>query len=92
MEKRVGEVRGVLRWLFTAMLSSARPNLLSRLPRLALHVLFATQGCLLALAPATVHAQAYPSKAIRFVVPYPPGGPLDTVARLLGAKVGESLG
>ena len=42
--------------------------------------------------PGAVHAQAYPSKPIRFVVPYPAGGPLDTVARLLGAKVGESVG
>jgi tripartite-type tricarboxylate transporter receptor subunit TctC len=42
------------------------------------------------LAPQA-HAQAYPSKPIRFVVPYPAGGPLDTVARLLGAKVGESV-
>ena len=36
-------------------------------------------------------AQSYPSKPIRFVVPYPPGGPLDTVARLLGQKVAESV-
>ena len=36
-------------------------------------------------------AQAYPGKPIRFVVPYPAGGPLDTVARLLGAKVSESV-
>ena len=35
-------------------------------------------------------AQPYPSKPIRFVVPYPAGGPLDTVARLLGQKVSES--
>ena len=41
--------------------------------------------------PAASHAQAYPSKPIRFVVPYPAGGPLDTIARLLGAKVGESV-
>jgi tripartite-type tricarboxylate transporter receptor subunit TctC len=34
-------------------------------------------------------AQPYPSKPIRFVVPYPAGGPLDTVARLLGQKVSE---
>src|ERR1700687_2728304 len=37
-----------------------------------------------------VVAQPYPSKPIRFVVPYPAGGPLDTVARLLGQKVSES--
>ena len=35
-------------------------------------------------------AQPYPSKPIRFVVPYPAGGPLDTVARLLGQKISES--
>lgn len=40
-----------------------------------------------------VHAQAqWPSKPIRFVVPYPPGGPLDTIARLLAEKVKVSLG
>lgn len=43
------------------------------------------------VAPTLVHAQAYPSKPIRFVVPYPAGGPLDTVARLLGQKVSEGL-
>jgi tripartite-type tricarboxylate transporter receptor subunit TctC len=37
-------------------------------------------------------AQAYPTKPIHFVVPYPPGGPLDTVARLLGQRVAESTG
>lgn len=45
-----------------------------------------------ALLPFAATAQpAYPSKPIHFVVPYPPGGPLDTVARLLGQKVSESL-
>jgi tripartite-type tricarboxylate transporter receptor subunit TctC len=38
----------------------------------------------------TAQPAAYPSKPIRFVVPYPAGGPLDTVARLLGQKVAES--
>ncbi len=38
----------------------------------------------------SAQAQPYPSKPIRFVVPYPAGGPLDTVARLLGQKVSES--
>jgi len=43
------------------------------------------------LFAAVASAQSYPSKPIRFVVPYPPGGPLDTVARLLGQKVSESV-
>jgi tripartite-type tricarboxylate transporter receptor subunit TctC len=41
----------------------------------------------------TAQAQAqWPSKPIRFVVPYPPGGPLDTIARVLADKVKVSLG
>jgi tripartite-type tricarboxylate transporter receptor subunit TctC len=36
-------------------------------------------------------AQGYPAKPIHFIVPYPAGGPLDTVARLLGAKLAESM-
>jgi Uncharacterized protein conserved in bacteria len=32
-------------------------------------------------------AQGYPARPIHFIVPYPAGGPLDTVARLLGAKL-----
>ena len=35
-------------------------------------------GCLNAVA------QDYPNKAIRFIVPYPPGGASDVVARLIG--------
>jgi tripartite-type tricarboxylate transporter receptor subunit TctC len=42
--------------------------------------------------PFAVAAQTYPDKPIRYVVPYPPGGPLDAVARLLGQKVSERLG
>ena len=46
----------------------------------------------LALATALpAFAQPYPAKPIRFVVPYPAAGPLDTVARLLAQKVGESV-
>jgi tripartite-type tricarboxylate transporter receptor subunit TctC len=47
--------------------------------------------CLAATAlPA--FAQGYPGKPIKYVVPYPPGGPLDTVARLLAQKVSERIG
>ena len=57
------------------------------LPRLLPRLL---QGLLLALFVTAASAQ-YPAKPIRFVVPYPAGGPLDTVARLLGQKVSESV-
>jgi tripartite-type tricarboxylate transporter receptor subunit TctC len=37
-------------------------------------------------------AQAWPSKSIRLVVPYPPGGSTDLLARTIGQKVGDALG
>jgi tripartite-type tricarboxylate transporter receptor subunit TctC len=44
------------------------------------------------IVPLAAAAQPYPSKSIRFVVPYPAGGPLDTVARIVGERVSESVG
>ena len=53
----------------------------------------ACAGLLLALAANVVAAaDAYPSKPIHFVVPYPPGGPTDLMARLLQASLQSRLG
>jgi tripartite-type tricarboxylate transporter receptor subunit TctC len=51
---------------------------------------FSVVMALVATSGVFAQAQPYPTKPIRFVVPYPAGGPLDTVARLLGQKVAES--
>src|SRR5471030_1293685 len=42
--------------------------------------------------PATGPAQAYPTKFVRFIVPYAPGGSSDVLARTLAQKLGGSLG
>jgi len=47
---------------------------------------------LLLLAAGTAVGQPFPSKPIRMVVAFPPGGPVDVVARLLSPKMSETLG
>ena len=42
-------------------------------------------------ATGGAYAQSFPSRPIRFVVPWPAGGPPDAVARLLGQRLGEVL-
>ncbi len=45
-----------------------------------------------ALAPLDAAAQAWPSRPIRLVVPYPPGGSTDLLARSIEKRVGDALG
>ncbi len=43
-----------------------------------------------ALLPAGAIAQSYPTKSIRIIAPFPPGGTSDTIARILGQKLTEA--
>ncbi len=44
------------------------------------------------LMAASAAAQVYPVKSVRLIVPFPPGGSTETLARLLGVKLGETWG
>jgi tripartite-type tricarboxylate transporter receptor subunit TctC len=47
---------------------------------------------LMLAACASAHAQTYPSRPIRYIVPQAPGGSSDTLARVLTQRVAEALG
>lgn len=52
----------------------------------------ATFVALLLAAPGLVAAQAYPSKPLRIIIPFPPGAATDLTGRYLAQKLGESFG
>lgn len=58
--------------------------------------MFPRIGCALAalalvFGAASAVAQEWPAKPVKFIVPFPPGGSVDPLARLIGAKLSESL-
>jgi tripartite-type tricarboxylate transporter receptor subunit TctC len=54
--------------------------------------LFALAVAALGLAGTAAQAQDYPTKPVNWVVPYPPGGTTDILARLIGQYLSEHLG
>ena len=55
-------------------------------------VIRAAAAAACALAPIVAGAQAWPTRPVHFIVPFPPGGSVDPLARMLGARLQESLG
>jgi tripartite-type tricarboxylate transporter receptor subunit TctC len=48
--------------------------------------------CIFLPDPMALAADSYPTKPIRLIVPFPPGGPADALARIVGEKIGASMG
>ena len=57
---------------------------------MTLHKLIAVLA--MTAAAAIAHAQTYPAKPIRLILPFPPGAPSDLVGRTIGQKMGEQMG
>jgi tripartite-type tricarboxylate transporter receptor subunit TctC len=53
---------------------------------------FALLGLILTAVATGAVGQAYPSKPIQLIVPFPPGGPTDIVGRMVAGKIAEALG
>lgn len=49
-------------------------------------------GSVLALAPVVGTAQTFPAKPVRFILPFPPGGPTDLQGRVIAQKLSEQVG
>ena len=49
-------------------------------------------ACLAPVALSGAHAQGYPSKPVRIIVPYPAGGGIDIMSRLIGQRLAQRLG
>ena len=66
------------------MMSRVRPSCITNA--------IALLGFCIAAGAAQAADSAYPTRPVRLVVPFPPGGGVDATARILGPKLGESMG
>jgi tripartite-type tricarboxylate transporter receptor subunit TctC len=67
-------------------------NSQARQPGLFMKILGAVvTGLSVLLLPAAVAAQDFPNRSIRLIVPFPPGGPNDILARVVGQRMSELL-
>src|SRR5262245_65766278 len=55
-------------------------------------LLGATAAAATLLAAGDASAQTYPNRPIKMVVPFPPGGPIDVMARLVGDRLSAAVG
>ena len=62
------------------------------IPKTALRGLFAAVVCLLALLPTSAWSQQYPTRPVRFIVGFVPGGVADLLARALAQKLTDAWG
>ncbi|MBC7778895.1 MAG: tripartite tricarboxylate transporter substrate binding protein [Proteobacteria bacterium] len=65
---------------------------MSRFASIRWVVVAATTGLASALFAPPVFTQSFPAKPVRVVVPFPPGGSVDVIARLIAPRVGELMG
>ena len=63
-----------------------------KFPRRRFLQLAAAGAVALPVVPRGAWAQTYPSRPIRFIVPYPPGGATDVAARVIGEYLSRALG
>jgi tripartite-type tricarboxylate transporter receptor subunit TctC len=71
--------------LFGDFKTMLKPNTIQR------RQLLKASGALL-MTPGFAIAQSFPAKPIKLVVPFPPGGLIDTMARLIGPRLAQELG
>lgn len=54
--------------------------------------ILATAAVAVLTVPLTVQAEGFPSKSVKVIVPFAPGGTTDIIARIMGEKIGPALG